>query len=126
MALPTIAADAPTANTISVTTIGGSGSCVFCSAFRKASSGRDAASKVSQILFEEATDISFYVGKAVNPAHEYTDLPFNFNLKMNIAEQLSAALEKLFNSAARRKDFSCRSFMIDLLPLTVCHKRMPA
>ena len=57
--------------------------------------GRDGASRISQMLFEEATDISFYVGKAVNPAHEYTDLPFSFSVKMNIAEQLSAALEKM-------------------------------
>ena len=57
--------------------------------------GRDGASRISQMLFEDATDISFYVGKAVNPAHEYTDLPFSFSVKMNIVEQLSAALEKM-------------------------------
>ncbi|MBO6014857.1 MAG: serine/threonine-protein phosphatase [Oscillospiraceae bacterium] len=57
--------------------------------------GRDAASMISRMLFEEATDISFFVGKAVNPVHESDDLPISFNLKMSIVDQLSAALEKM-------------------------------
>ena len=57
--------------------------------------GRDGASLISQILFEEATDINFYVGKAVNPAHQNPDLPINFNIKMSIVDKLSADLEKM-------------------------------
>ena len=33
----------------------------------------DGASFISRLLFEEATDINFYVGKAVNPAHQNPD-----------------------------------------------------
>ncbi len=29
----------------------------------------DGASQIARMLFEEATDIDFYVGQAVNPAH---------------------------------------------------------
>ena len=45
--------------------------------------------------FEEATDINFYVGRAMNPAHQNPDLPINFNIKMNIVEQLSKCLEDM-------------------------------
>jgi hypothetical protein len=46
-------------------------------------------------LFEEATDINFYVGKAVNPAHQNPDLPINFNIKMNLVEELSKYLLRM-------------------------------
>ena len=56
---------------------------------------QDGASQICRLLFEEATDISFYVGKAVNPAHQNPDLPINFNIKMNIVENLSECLRKM-------------------------------
>ncbi len=52
----------------------------------------DGASKISLMLFENATDINFYVGRAVNPAHQNPKLPINFNIKMRIVEELSQAL----------------------------------
>lgn len=55
----------------------------------------DAASSICRLLFEEATDINFFVGRAVNPAHQNPDLPINFNIKMNLVAELSAALEKM-------------------------------
>ena len=57
--------------------------------------GRDGASLISRLLFEEATDINFYVGKAINPAHQNPDLPINFNIKMNLVEELSKALKQM-------------------------------
>ena len=56
---------------------------------------KDGASLISQLLFEEATDINFYVGRAINPAHQNPDLPINFNIKMNLVEELSACLKKM-------------------------------
>ena len=56
---------------------------------------RDGASLISRLLFEEATDINFYVGRAVNPAHQNPDLPINFNIKMNLVEELSSCLRKM-------------------------------
>ena len=53
---------------------------------------RDGASQISRLLFEEATDINFYVGRAINPAHQNPDLPINFNIKMNLVEELSKSL----------------------------------
>lgn len=57
--------------------------------------GHDGASRICQLLFEEATDINFYVGRAMNPAHQNPDLPINFNIKMNIVEQLSKCLDDM-------------------------------
>ncbi len=57
--------------------------------------GRDGASMICRMLFEEATDINFYVGRAVNPAHQNPDLPINFNIKMNLVEELSGCLKKM-------------------------------
>ena len=56
---------------------------------------RDGASLICRLLFEEATDINFYVGKAVNPAHQNPDLPINFNIKMNLVDELSLCLRKM-------------------------------
>ena len=56
---------------------------------------RDGASMISRLLFEEATDINFYVGRAINPAHQNPDLPINFNIKMNLVEELSKCLKQM-------------------------------
>lgn len=55
----------------------------------------DGASLICRLLFEEATDINFYVGRAINPAHQNPDLPINFNIKMNLVEELSKCLKKM-------------------------------
>ena len=58
-------------------------------------SKRDGASLLARILFEEATDINFYVGKAVNPAHQNPELPINFSIKMRLVDELSDCLQKM-------------------------------
>lgn len=63
--------------------------------FRHWSFQRDGASQVARMLFEEATDIDFYVGKAINPAHQNPDLPIGFNIKMRLVEELAACLDKM-------------------------------
>ena len=59
------------------------------------STGRDGASQIARLLFEEATDINFFVGRAVNPAHQNPDLPINFHIKMRLVEELSDCLKKM-------------------------------
>ena len=55
----------------------------------------DGASLICRLLFEEATDINFYVGRAINPAHQNPNLPINFSIKMNLVEELSACLKQM-------------------------------
>ncbi len=64
----------------------------FCSHW---STGQDGASRLARMLFEEATDINFFVGRAVNPAHQNPELPISFNIKMQLVEELAACLEQM-------------------------------
>ena len=56
---------------------------------------RDGASLICRLLFEEATDINFFVGRAINPAHQNPDLPISFSIKMNLVKELSDCLKKM-------------------------------
>jgi len=57
--------------------------------------GKDGAAQIARLLFEQATDINFYVGRAVNPAHQSPDLPIGFSIKMRLVEELAEALRKM-------------------------------
>lgn len=55
----------------------------------------DGASQIAQMLFEYATDINFFVGRAINPAHQNPDLPITFGIKIRLVEELSDCLQKM-------------------------------
>ena len=57
--------------------------------------GHDGASLICRILFEDATDVNFYVGRAVNPAHQNPNLPISFNIKMQLVKELTECLGKM-------------------------------
>lgn len=63
--------------------------------YEKWSFQRDGASRIARMLFEEATDINFFVGCAVNPAHQNPDLPIHFNMKMRLVDELAECLRKM-------------------------------
>ena len=56
---------------------------------------KDGASLLSKMLIEESTDIHFYVGRAINPAHQNPDLPIQFNIKMQLVDSLKNTLEAM-------------------------------
>ena len=56
---------------------------------------KDGASCISRELFENATDIHFYVGRAINPAHQNPNLPINFAIKQQLITNLAGCLEKM-------------------------------
>ena len=56
---------------------------------------KDPASILARLLFEEATDIDFYIGKAVNPAHQDDKSEINFSVKMSIIQDVIEALKKM-------------------------------
>lgn len=56
---------------------------------------KDGASLIARLLFEEATDINFYVGRAINPAHQNPNLPINFSIKMQLVNELTDCLKKM-------------------------------
>ena len=53
------------------------------------------AAQISRMLFEEATDINFYVGRAVNPAHQNAELPLSFSVKMQLVQRLTESLKTM-------------------------------
>jgi hypothetical protein len=58
--------------------------------------GEDGASLAAQLLFEEATDINFFVGRAANAAHNGDGVTrISFALKMKMIEELSAYLKRM-------------------------------
>ncbi|MGN0557496.1 MAG: SpoIIE family protein phosphatase [Acutalibacteraceae bacterium] len=63
--------------------------------YQKWSGSRDGASLIARMLFEEATDINFFVGRAVNPAHQNPNLPINFNIKMRLVDELADCLKRM-------------------------------
>jgi hypothetical protein len=56
---------------------------------------KDGASMIARWLFEKGTDINFYVGKAINPAHQNPDLPIHFSIKMQLIDEISTCLKKM-------------------------------
>ena len=57
--------------------------------------GRDGASLIARELFENATDINFFVGLAINPAHQNPDLPITFGIKQQLIQNLAGCLEQM-------------------------------
>ena len=57
--------------------------------------GKDGASLIARELFENATDIHFFVGRAINPAHQNPDLPITFGVKQHLIQTLAECLEKM-------------------------------
>lgn len=56
---------------------------------------KDGASLLAKALIEEATDVKFYVGCAVNPAHQDPSLKISISTKMLLVEELSKNLKKM-------------------------------
>ena len=56
---------------------------------------QDGASLLAKALFEEATDVSFYVGCAVNPAHQDPRYSISISTKMQIVDELTKILKAM-------------------------------
>ena len=56
---------------------------------------QDGASLITSMLLEEATDIEFFVGKAINEAHQSPNIPIGFSIKMRLIDDLIKCLQKM-------------------------------
>jgi hypothetical protein len=56
---------------------------------------QDGASLLAKALFEDATDISFFVGCAVNPAHQDPRFDINISTKMGLVDELARLLKQM-------------------------------
>jgi hypothetical protein len=56
---------------------------------------QDGASRLAKILLEEGTSMHFFVGRAINPAHQNPELPLNLSLKLKLVEEMAEYLKKM-------------------------------
>ena len=56
---------------------------------------RDGAALIAHQLFERATDVNFFVGCAMNPAHQNPNLSLAFGAKFQLIDNLSKRLEDM-------------------------------
>lgn len=56
---------------------------------------KDGASQLAQMLIEQCTGAQFIVGRALNPAHQNTDLPLNLNLKLRLVTEIARYLRMM-------------------------------
>ena len=64
--------------------------------------GKDGASILCKILIEEATHIDFWLGKAINGAHQNPDFPKELSIKINLVQDLVQSLERIGKKATIR------------------------
>ncbi|MBM7562570.1 SpoIIE family protein phosphatase [Fusibacter tunisiensis] len=55
---------------------------------------KDGVSKLLKLLLEETTHIQFWLGSAINPAHQNPDFPKDLSIKTHIVEDLIKELKK--------------------------------
>lgn len=55
----------------------------------------DGASKLTKLLVEDSTSVSFYVGRALNPAHQNPDFPLDFGVKLKLVKDMGEQLISL-------------------------------
>lgn len=53
------------------------------------------AAKLAKVIIEECTDLKLFVGKAMNVAHQNSNLPFDLSVRMNLVDQLKECGEHL-------------------------------
>jgi hypothetical protein len=56
---------------------------------------QDGATRLARILLEEGTGVHFYVGRAINPAHQNPEFPLNLGLKLKLVEDMCECLKAL-------------------------------
>lgn len=55
---------------------------------------QDGAARLARLLIENCTDVKMIVGKTINEAYQNPMIPFEFNLRVALIEQLKEAIEK--------------------------------
>lgn len=57
--------------------------------------GEDGASKLARMLIEECTHLTLWIGRAVNPAHQFSDFPMEYSQKLIIIYEISKVMKKI-------------------------------
>ncbi|MHB9292888.1 hypothetical protein Holit_02001 [Hollandina sp. SP2] len=57
--------------------------------------GEDGASKIARLLFDEAAELTFYIGRAVNPAHQAGESVCGYSDKIGLLKALETCLRNM-------------------------------
>jgi hypothetical protein len=60
---------------------------------------KDGASALAGLLLEESTSVHFFVGRAMNPAHQNPELPLSLGFKLKLVEGMAECLKSLGKQA---------------------------
>lgn len=67
----------------------------FDEAFFDELDAENGAAKLAKLVIEECTELNLFVGKAVNTAHQNSNLPFDLSIRMNLVDQLKECAEHI-------------------------------
>lgn len=67
----------------------------FDEAFFDELDGDNGAARLAKVIIEECTDLNLFVGKAMNVAHQNSNLPFDLSVRMNLVDQMKECAEHL-------------------------------
>ncbi|BES64143.1 SpoIIE family protein phosphatase [Gottschalkiaceae bacterium SANA] len=56
---------------------------------------QDGATRLAKLLINDSTHIQFFIGRAINPAHQNPDFPAALSIKMHVVESLMEELKKI-------------------------------
>jgi len=56
---------------------------------------QDGASRLAKILLAEGTSVHFFVGRAINPAHQNPEFPLNLSIKLKLVDEMAECLKKM-------------------------------
>lgn len=56
---------------------------------------QDGASRLARLLIEESTSVNFFVGRAINPAHQNPDFPMDLGMKLKLVKDMEKQLTSL-------------------------------
>ena len=53
------------------------------------------AAQMARMLIEDCTDLTMFIGKAINPAHQNPNLPMDLSIKMRLLNELADVMRKM-------------------------------
>lgn len=56
---------------------------------------RDGATRLAQMLLQNATDVRFMVGRALNPAHQNPDMSIDLSIKLRLVKDIARTLRSM-------------------------------
>lgn len=56
---------------------------------------KNGGAQIAKYIIEDCTDLCLYIGRAINPAHQNPNLPYDLNVRLHLIEQLEDTVTNL-------------------------------